>query len=101
MNDNKRLDSQVQRFSHILGLKEPHPRYIQSLQNWLAGNAPLAKAEEEFLLHHRDLASFSTTDDDITPWLERVLSPFSHFFQSVSPLLFLFFLSRCAMHVEI
>ena len=77
-------DDLVQRNSRMLVLEEPHPQHVQSLQNWLAGNACIARDEAEFLHREKDLASFSRPDDYVISWLERFLSSLLRCLQIVS-----------------
>lgn len=72
-------DDLVQRNSRMLQLEEPKARHVESLLNWIAGNACIARNETEFLQRRDDLASFPRATDDVVPWLEHVLTSLQRF----------------------
>lgn len=74
----------MQRNSQIVQLGEPHAQHVQSLRNWIGGNAPIARDEAEFLQLGDDLASFLSPGDDVASWLKLALSALSAYCPRVS-----------------
>ncbi|KAK0633929.1 hypothetical protein B0T14DRAFT_576202 [Immersiella caudata] len=67
-------DALIQRSNQVLGFESPESQHDLSLQNWLEGNACIAREESRFLEHSDDLFTFSRSNDRVVSWLERTVS---------------------------
>jgi hypothetical protein len=54
----------------MLGLETARPRDVSSLQNWVDGNACLAREETQYLTHCKELLSVAPSDDRAVTRLE-------------------------------
>jgi hypothetical protein len=73
-------DALVERNHRILNFKAAEPRDILSLQNWVDGNACLAREETAYLARCNELLSVASSDDgalaQIEAWMEDYLIRF-------------------------
>jgi len=80
-------DTLVERNHRMLGLKAAKSRDVSSLQNWVNGNACLAREETAYLTHCKDLLSIAPSGDDavtqLRPWVEDKLIRFYKGFHEV------------------
>ena len=64
----------------MLGFESARSRDVLSLQNWVNGNACLAREEAAYLTHCKDLLSIAPSGDDavtqLRPWVEDKLIRF-------------------------
>lgn len=64
----------------MLGYETAKPRDVLSLQNWVNGNACLAREETEYLTHYHELLSVAPSDDGaitrLESWVEDILIRF-------------------------
>lgn len=67
-----------------MGFESPESQHVLSLQNWLQGNACIAREESRFLGHSEDLFTFSQPNDGVVSWLERMVSASLAFLGMVS-----------------
>ncbi|KAE9363029.1 hypothetical protein N431DRAFT_357402, partial [Stipitochalara longipes BDJ] len=63
-------DALVERNHRMLNLDAAKPRDVLSLQNWVNGNACLAREETTYLSFCKELLSIATPDDDTVARLE-------------------------------
>ena len=54
----------------MLGFEAAKPRDVLSLQNWVDGNACLAREETQYLTHRKELLSVAPSDDRAVTRLE-------------------------------
>jgi hypothetical protein len=64
----------VERNYRMLTYEAAKPRDVLSLQNWVNGNACLAREETAYLTHSKELLSIATPDDgamtQLKAWVE-------------------------------
>jgi len=70
MNRSDQIDAFVERNRRMLGCDNAKPRDVQSLQNWVHGNACLNWEETKYLDHEEDLFAISSIGDNATRKLE-------------------------------
>lgn len=74
----------------MLSLEAASPRNVASLQNWLDGNACLARHESAYLAHYDDLLAVAPSGDrSVTSseaWVEDVLIRSYRYFRKVKHL---------------
>lgn len=72
----------------MLGFNDAKVRDVSSLQNWVNGNACLARAETAYLLHSDDLLTVAQPDDgainQLESWLKDNLIRYFKRFSTVS-----------------
>lgn len=80
-------DALVDRNHRMLMFEAAKSRDVLSLQNWVDGNACLAREEAAYLAHGRDLLSIAPAGDDavtqLRPWVEDKLIRFYKGFREV------------------
>jgi hypothetical protein len=83
----KIIDALVERNYRMLNFEAAKPRDVLSLQNWVNGNACLARDETEYLKFCKELLSISSPDDDtvsrLESWVEDILIRFYKGFREV------------------
>lgn len=71
----------------MLGFDVAKPRDVLSLQNWVNGNACLAREETAYLTQCKDLLSMASSDDNavtrLEAWVEDKLIRFYKGFRQV------------------
>ena len=81
-------DALVERNHRILGLEAASSRDVVSLQNWVDGNACLARQETDYLAHYEDLFAVASFEDrsvsSMEVWVEDVLTYFHQRLRRVS-----------------
>lgn len=81
------LDALIERNRQTLNLEAANIRDISSLQNWVDGNACLARQETAYLAHHEDLLSVAPPKDQsvtrFEAWVEDALIRSSRYFHKV------------------
>lgn len=79
------LDALIERNHRVLNFEAANARDVSSLQNWVDGNACLARQETAYLTHHDDLLSTaSPKDQSVTrfeAWVEDALIWSSRWFR--------------------
>ena len=64
------IDTLVERNHRMLNFEAAKPRDVLSLQNWVNGNACLARDETTYLTFCKELLSISSPNDDTVSRLE-------------------------------
>jgi hypothetical protein len=71
----------------MLGYETAKPRDVLSLQNWVNGNACLAREETAYLTYCKELLSVASSDDGavtrLESWVEDILIRFYKGFRKV------------------
>ncbi|KAH8807489.1 hypothetical protein F5884DRAFT_857066 [Xylogone sp. PMI_703] len=62
-------DELVERTRRMYSYENPNPRIVESLRNWLSGNACIARNETAFLECGEDLVTLSPLEDGAVSWL--------------------------------
>jgi hypothetical protein len=85
LTDN--ADAMVERNYRMLTYEAAKPRDVLSLQNWVNGNACLAREETAYLTHCKELLSIASSDDgavtQLKAWVEDNLIRFYKCFREV------------------
>jgi hypothetical protein len=85
LTDN--ADAMVERNHRMLAYEAAKPRDVLSLQNWVNGNACLAREETAYLTHCKELLSIASSDDgavtQLEAWVEDNLIRFYKCFREV------------------
>lgn len=68
-----RTDSFLERNRRIFSYEAASSRDVRSVQNWLDGNACLAREESAYIEHFKDLLRVPSSDDNAVTRLEAVV----------------------------
>ncbi|EEU34830.1 uncharacterized protein NECHADRAFT_55103, partial [Fusarium vanettenii 77-13-4] len=76
-------DELLERSQRILSFDRPLAAHVLSLENWLQGNACIAREEGRFLDHKDDLLTVALLEDGVIYWLEMAVTASVEFFIKV------------------
>ncbi|RSL41577.1 hypothetical protein CEP54_015775 [Fusarium duplospermum] len=76
-------DELLERSQRILSFDRPLATHVLSLENWLQGNACIAREESRFLDHTEDLLTVAPLEDGVMYWLEMTVTACAEFFTKV------------------
>ncbi|KAL2687961.1 hypothetical protein Neosp_005531 [[Neocosmospora] mangrovei] len=74
------IDELLERSQRILSFDRPLATHVLSLENWLQGNACIAREESRFLDHKEDLLTVAPLEDGVIYWLEMTVTACAEFF---------------------
>ncbi|KAI5918584.1 hypothetical protein F4810DRAFT_565382 [Camillea tinctor] len=67
-------DQLLDRCQRVFSFESPRPLHVSSIENWLEGNACIARDETKFLGHEGDLLTIAPVEDSVLHSLELFVS---------------------------